>query len=103
MNFDVGMVAGNVGDDTGEIPLKMQTEREEVGDYKDSLGALGGEARNSRGQIRGAPLEEGGFHHIESALARHTGSYSAHGVIGGRDTRPVREDGDSETQALWCT
>ncbi len=74
-----------------QVALHVRSERQEIGDDDDALGAARDEQRGCAAEIGLAQFQESGFDDV-LAGGSHLDDDIAHGLIGAFDARAVGED-----------
>jgi len=94
-DFQLRMCRGCLLDEARQIPLQMESERQEIRQDNNTTDASGSKTRHSAIEVGRAEFEKCGFHVIESAGPRQLSSSFPHRFIGRFDAGTVRKHDES--------
>lgn len=94
-DLDIFIDAGEVRYDSGQIPLEVKPQGQEIGYHDDAGGACLMEGGDGGGEVGGAAFEEGRLPEVEAAHLRGGAGHVANGFVGGFDRGPVGEENDA--------
>ena len=91
LDLNSGMHAANLLDQSRQIPLQVEAQREKVWNHDDVGDPAPGQNIHRAAQIRRAALEKRGLHRLVSSAPGHLSRYRPDRIIRRFDARPVRE------------
>lgn len=93
--LDIFMDAGEVRDDSGQIPLEVKPQGQEIGYHDDAGGAGLVEGGDGGGEVGYAAFEESRLPQVEATALRGGAAHMSDGFVGGFDRGPVGEENDA--------